>query len=270
MYLINPPRAEISHLVESFRYLSADQAHRQGAIEFFPDGHFSLGFALGSSGLKILVGGPNPQRVKIPVESDRDYFLVRFRPGKLPRFSEVAPSDLAKSRLLEPPRLFGVAADVVAQSLQAAGSPWAKQAVIERLLQGVHARATYQDKRCRAAVEMVDRTQGRILVSRIAEELGLSRRTLERIFREQVGLPPRQFIRNVRFQKVLTRIKLGPSRLSHTFLAHEFGYVDHSHLIKEFRALAQRPPGAFRSCRVNTIQAPPAAECLGMTRGGLE
>ena len=93
---------------------------------------------------------------------------------------------------------------------------------------------------------------GQVSVEALASEVHVSNRTLERIFKENVGIPPKEFLRIVRFQEVLKRLQLsredapagikvgGPAVLEESLLriAFDLGYYDHAHLTNEFKKYA--------------------------------
>jgi len=72
--------------------------------------------------------------------------------------------------------------------------------------------------------------------------MNISSRELERKFKKNVGLSPKQIARIYHFQSVLhLKNKSG----SLTELAHTAGYYDQSHFIKEFRDIAGINPHSF-------------------------
>jgi methylphosphotriester-DNA--protein-cysteine methyltransferase len=82
-------------------------------------------------------------------------------------------------------------------------------------------------------------------VAAVAEQVGRSQSRFTQIFREQVGLTPKQFARVMRFQRVLLAVERGgPLRWGE--MAAASGYFDQAHLIHEFRALSGMTPGAYR------------------------
>lgn len=76
-------------------------------------------------------------------------------------------------------------------------------------------------------------------VERIADALGISRRQLERLFRLQIGLPPKRFASLARFDWVVRHLE---ARASWTDLALEAGYADQAHLIRSFADFAGTTP----------------------------
>jgi AraC-like DNA-binding protein len=83
-------------------------------------------------------------------------------------------------------------------------------------------------------------------VAELSEALHLSPRTLERAFRERLGLAPRVVRRLLRFQQALAAMRAEPAR-SLAEIAIASGYADHAHLTREFRALMGRAPSEFRA-----------------------
>lgn len=85
----------------------------------------------------------------------------------------------------------------------------------------------------------------------LADDVGWSRRHLLTRFRRQVGLSPTATGRVLRFRHAARLLVpgAGPGRVPTADriadLAAECGYADHSHLVREFRALAGCTPSAF-------------------------
>jgi AraC-like DNA-binding protein len=83
-------------------------------------------------------------------------------------------------------------------------------------------------------------------VSSVAVDLGVSERHLRRVFREAVGMSPKEFARLARFRRAL-RAAREDERLSWATIAAETGYYDQAHLIEEFRTIAGVTPRALLS-----------------------
>ena len=93
------------------------------------------------------------------------------------------------------------------------------------------------------AIEMKDPNNDRAL-EEWAERSCLSLRQFERNFLSRVGLPPKLFIRIVRFEHAMKIKTEAPSR-TWSEIAMECGYTDSSHMLREFREFAEFPPGKF-------------------------
>ena len=74
----------------------------------------------------------------------------------------------------------------------------------------------------------------------LADRACLSKRQYERVFRETVGMNPKEYARIVRFHKALWLMQKGES--NYTGIAVECSYSDQSHLIRNFRELSGFTP----------------------------
>lgn len=102
-----------------------------------------------------------------------------------------------------------------------------------------------------AAVHAIQRSRGTIRIAALARELAITQDPLEKRFRRAVGTSPKHLASLVRLSRVIEaqhrlqaagrqRCESGWSRL-----AVAAGYFDHSHFIREFRAVTGVPPGRF-------------------------
>lgn len=81
-------------------------------------------------------------------------------------------------------------------------------------------------------------------LNRIQSELNLSERTLERIFKTDVGISPKLFFRICRFQAALDDIRKRTAATL-TEIAYQHSYADQSHFIREFKEFAGTIPKQF-------------------------
>ncbi|MBP3043677.1 helix-turn-helix domain-containing protein [Arthrobacter jiangjiafuii] len=82
-------------------------------------------------------------------------------------------------------------------------------------------------------------------VDQAAGQLGVSVRTLQRLARRYVGLPPLAMIRRYRLQEAAERLRTEPG-LAIADIAAELGYADHAHLTAAFRDVLGFTPSGYR------------------------
>ena len=82
-------------------------------------------------------------------------------------------------------------------------------------------------------------------IRRIVQASGYSHRTLISLFRRSVGLTPKQYVRVLRFQRVLETVSVA-EKTSLVDVAMEAGYSDQAHFSREFRAFAGVTPSEYR------------------------
>ena len=83
-------------------------------------------------------------------------------------------------------------------------------------------------------------------IDQLASHACLSTRQLERIFQQRIGLPPKHFSRLVRFAQAWI-IKEQQPGISWIKIAHECGYFDQMHLIRDFQKFAGVNPSSIES-----------------------
>ena len=94
----------------------------------------------------------------------------------------------------------------------------------------------------KAAASRLMTERGDIRIESLAEQLGISKRQLERLFRLQVGVNPREFAALARFTWAADQVIAGRPTAE---IATEAGYADQAHLIRTFVKRTGQTPGRF-------------------------
>jgi AraC-like DNA-binding protein len=81
-------------------------------------------------------------------------------------------------------------------------------------------------------------------VAEITRSTGLAHRSLQRLFARELGMPPRSYLRLLRFRDALNEVQSTGDSLADTAAAK--GYADQAHMARDFRALAGLPPREAR------------------------
>jgi AraC-like DNA-binding protein len=92
-------------------------------------------------------------------------------------------------------------------------------------------------------LEKVSESRGMNSVSDLANELKISERQLERIFKQYVGLSPKFYSRIIRFSTIFQLKEQGdPNWID---LTYESGFADQSHFIRNFKAFTGEDPSSY-------------------------
>lgn len=83
-------------------------------------------------------------------------------------------------------------------------------------------------------VDFIYQEKGLIKLSDLLEKVAFSERTLERLFKKEVGSTPYRFICLVRFNYVIREVEHNPDIKISTLVAR-YNYFDHSHFEKDFK-----------------------------------
>jgi AraC-like DNA-binding protein len=97
-----------------------------------------------------------------------------------------------------------------------------------------------------AMAELIDSDPAVLRVEDVADRLHISARTVQRLARRYVGLPPLTMIRRRRLQEAAQQLRDDPSA-NLAELAAQLGYADQAHLSNDFSRVLGLTPSAYRS-----------------------
>jgi AraC-like DNA-binding protein len=95
-----------------------------------------------------------------------------------------------------------------------------------------------------ALVDVAQRSHDAMSVRRLARHAGISTRRVQILFRDRVGLSPKQLLRITRFQRALGVARAQPEWSWSAIAAHA-GYYDQAHLIHESNEIAGCTPAVL-------------------------
>jgi AraC-like DNA-binding protein len=183
--------------------------------------------------------------VVLQADGDADVVGIRFRPHGAFALLE-CPQHLFADEIPDVDALGMRWLARATRRAQEAETAEAALALLEAALLGrLQARTGRIDPRLAAAVDMIERAAGDIRVEAAAERAGTSRRHLERLFVEQVGVGPKVFARLLRFQAAAGRVVAEPAAPLAS-VSGDSGYFDQSHMIRDFMTLAGSSPDELR------------------------
>jgi AraC-like DNA-binding protein len=240
----NLPKYSHKGIIEKYRFLPGDPTYVSREYEILPDGYFDLAFLLSDSRCGVFLAGPFTQRSLVSL-NNFELFAIRFRVGRAPEFLDIEPAELVDT-MIQLPMLFGMRSEHLCEILWAEKSFDAKQRIIEELIHDMELRPMMRNRLYCQSAAIIESYGGQIKVNELASHLGVSTRTLERQFVEILGFPPKQFIRLVRFQKAIEKLRKMTSFQTYADIAYESGYSDQSHFINDFKFLSGSSPGGFK------------------------
>lgn len=235
------PNPVVGELIERYWQVPRYDGTAQRAFEILPHGRFDLVLVLADRFCKLILMGPFTRKVFLPIRNSVEYFCIRFRPGQVPRLADIRPAELVDNAIYLP-KLFGIAPDMLGEQLYALTDVDSRRRFIEDLFREVRPESNTPTKQFRRLAERVTSLEGQIRVEALAEGSGISLRTVERLFKDEVGIPPKTFIRFVRFQNAVEKLRNG-NYATLAEIAYACGYADQSHFIKDFKHLFNGLPG---------------------------
>lgn len=176
---------------------------------------------------------------------------TRFRPGGYRPFLRGPVSELT-GRFVEIADAYGTNGAALVERVVAEPDAEAAIAHVEAFLLAL---SPERDPLAEEAAALVETVEGDVTVTRVGElaaRSGRSVRSLQRLFRDYVGIGPKWVIRRFRLHEAADRVYQG---LDLATLAAELGYTDQAHLTRDFTAAVGMPPAAY--ARLGTAAFPP-------------
>jgi AraC-like DNA-binding protein len=237
-------RSPLADYVECV-WISEGYVQTHAHERLMPSGTMNLIIDVGGSGSGAMgLSGPTSRSIVVSTAQQRDLVGIRFKPGGGFAFARLPAGELQDvSAPLE--LLWGAAANDLRDRLLEARTPVQRFAIIEACLL-----ARLRDARNPVVPFAVSQLQtGAASVADVAARTGYSARRFIAIFRDEVGLAPKQFQRIARFGRALGAVD-GTS-VDWMDVALKCGYFDQAHLIHEFRELSGVTPTAYVRGRVS-------------------
>jgi AraC-like DNA-binding protein len=120
----------------------------------------------------------------------------------------------------------------------------------------------YLEKRLLPQNSMVDyidytigqmkKENGNISIKALEQQLGISTRQIERLFRAKLGLSPKEMSKIIRLNSAFSSLEKEPD-MSLTSLAYQAGYYDQSHFTRDFKGIAGVSPTKLLSHNSNEL-----------------
>jgi AraC-like DNA-binding protein len=184
------------------------------------------------------------------LETDRPLyqFGVDFKPGGAYPFFAPPASELQDAHLPLDALWSAGVVNELSERVAAASTLAERVEILEEILLRQIVRPLDHHPAVRLALQAFSNAPQSRAVAAVADAAGLSAGRLTRVFREEVGLTPKQYARVRRFRWALRRLHTG-SRVNWARLAVDCGYYDQAHLIKDFQTFAGVCPSAYLRAR---------------------
>lgn len=231
------PAPDLAHLIERHWFVEwhLREPYTQGVVT-----HPSVNLAFEPH--YALVFGVVTGRSDHTISGHGKVVGCKFRPGAFHAFVPV-PAVSLTDRVVPLDETFGDVGDLHERVIAAADDR-AQVAVVEAFLR---ARLPPPDPHLgevAAIMRLILATPELTRVDQLVEQTGTSSRSLQRLFREYVGVTPKWVLRRVRLHEAAERIADDPYT-DWPALALDLGYFDQAHFINDFRAVVGRAPAEY-------------------------
>ncbi|RQW64374.1 helix-turn-helix domain-containing protein [Vibrio viridaestus] len=207
-----------------------------------PDGCIDLLFDCDAESPSAMVCGTTLEARSVQFNYNRRYFGVRFNPGTFPDFLDTTASEVIDKQCDLRNVLKG--ADQLVEQIAATQSFEEQVLTVKLFLQKKQARRP--SNLTAQIVAKICEHKGNIQIQDLERYSGYTARTLQRQFKNDIGLTPKGFSRAIRCQSAIYDINHG-NGVTFTDLAFDLGFSDQSHFLREFKKLVSATPLEYQN-----------------------
>lgn len=218
------------------------EKNNQYANYVVPDNTIDILFECNKEQPSAFVCGSVSRRMEHEFQNGKEYFGVRFVPGKVKGFLKVSSGELL---------------DHCVDLKELAGTeelPWRiAQAENFQERMDIFQEYLYREDACLKLeksvlvdymLKRIHESSGEIQLGELALEMQYSIQYIRRCFAEYVGMSPKRFCRQLRFQHALKQ--LNANKNSHiSDISQDTGYYDQAHMLKDFQTYMGVSPSRY-------------------------
>lgn len=254
------PAFPLSQFVEHFYYYEGYQADHR-IDRFLPDGNTEFIINLKDDVQHIYdnetlrtkqacrhawVSGIRTQAISIPSGHESRMLIISFKKGKAYPFYGLPLRELTDT-VVEADLLWGAASRELRERLMGMQNAKSMFLLLERFLLQLAKGKLVEETPAKCVQFAIDHiiAQPEILsLKSLSQQIGYSQKHLIELFKQQVGVSPKAYLRILRFQKAIVEIENDPS-LDWSRLANDCGYYDQAHFINDFKAFSGFTPNDY-------------------------
>ena len=268
------PSFPLSEYVNAFIYYDGfDPIHQMD--RFLPDGNTELiinltekpQYIYDNETLKEIqtcrnawVSGVRTRPITIPSGKGSKMLIVAFQKGKAHPFYPL-PMNALTDFVVEADLVFGRCIANLREQLLATSSIDRMFRLVEKFLlqQAGYALSPGSAYRCvEYAVASIASQPDRLGLQQLSHQIGYSQKHFISLFKEHVGVTPKQYLKIMRFQRAIQEIENDATR-DWSDVAVQNGFYDQAHFINEFRHFSGFTPGEYVKRKSESLNYIPVA-----------
>lgn len=257
------PSFPLDHFVEVFVYFegvvhshAVDRFLPNGDVEILIDFHDTPQYIYDNHTLKeiqachyVWASGLRTEPITIPCGNGSAMMVIAFKKGKAAPFFPF-PMNEIKDSVVDADLVWGSDFGMLRERVLAVKDVNERFKIVEKFLVSTF-RSKLELNPCVAfAVEEMTRWPDGLNIARMNEKIGYSQKHFTEMFRRQVGVTPKSYLRLMRFQKAVRIIDV-VDKLDWGTVALECGFYDQAHFINDFKHFSGFTPEQYAKIQTN-------------------
>lgn len=215
-------------------------------LVIIPDGSGCMIYGFNCNGMYEICWGPTSKPIKVKKSNSKDnerMFFIEFLPGgfyALTGIHQKEVRDLQCSIFEVDKKLSNLLSDAVKSSKSIDELILKVDIILIQIIEN----NIRTEPIITSIINKIMLTGGTISIKSLAESEYISERHLSRLFQKNIGLSIKTFERLIRINKAVKKYKNNVKQNS-TYIAHELGFFDQSHLIRDLNEFCSTTPNNF-------------------------
>ncbi len=263
IYKAHIPAAPLDQFVDVFIYFErVEHAHTvdrflpNGDTEILIDFHDTPQFIHDNNTLKeiqachhVWASGLRTEPITIPSGNGAAMMVISFKKGMASAFFPF-PMDEIKDSVVDADLVWGNEFGLLRECLLAENDVDRRFRIVEEFLL-LKYRSKLELNPCVAFAvgEMIERPDA-LNIARMNEKIGYSQKHFTEMFRRQVGVTPKSYLKIMRFQKAVRMIDPAAD-IDWGMVANECGFYDQAHFIHDFKHFSGFTPEQYSKIHTN-------------------
>lgn len=272
IFRVHTPASPLNDFVENFVYFEGLSA-AHNLYRFLPDGNTEILIDLSefpqyiydNETLQIIqtcraawVSGVRTQPITIPSGTGSRMLIVAFKKGRAFPFYPFPVSELTDT-VVSADLVFGRAILDLREQLLAAQSIRRMFLLLERFLLHQAGDSLYGDyfTRCiQYALHNIIHQPTAHRLDQLSDQIGYSQKHFIDLFKRQVGILPKQYLKIMRFQRAIRTIE-NQAAINWSQIALESGFYDQAHFIHDFKHFSGFTPNEYLQRKASLLNYVP-------------
>lgn len=196
---------------------------------------------------RSIITGLNNTYSDVSTHGEAGVVFVEFYPAEACHFFDFPLNDI-ENHTISLTDIYSFEIKEVEELIQSKESFGEKVKVVEGFLLKRFAQIPpHEYKILKEGVKIIKQYKGQIKAASLSDKLSITTKSLERKFSKYIGTTPKQFIKLIRFQEILSDLSYN----NLTEHAYKNGYFDQSHFIHDFKSYSGLTPKEYlnRYCK---------------------
>lgn len=271
IFHIHIPSPPLCYFIESFIYYKGfDPVH--SLDRFLPDGNINVvidlkdapQFIYDNDSLKeiqacrrVWFSGIRNNFITIPSGRDSEMFIITFHKGKAYPFVQMPLHELTDT-VVDGELVLTSEILNLREQLLLLPSVQKKFAYAEQYLEKRYGSRLEPNRCVDFAVSRILQLPDLLTIEDISRKVGYSHKHFIKLFKDNVGVTPKAFLKITRFQKAIMEIE-AHQEISWARIALESGFYDQAHFINDFRNFSGFTPAQYLAVKNDQLNYVPVA-----------